>query len=623
MSKNKSDLRDKISKAQAAYHNGEAIISDDEYDALIYELSLIDPNDDVLLNVGSEPTSKEWTKLKHPQPLGSLNKVNLPSEMSAWINKNLKNKPVVVMDKLDGLSIGCHYVNDELVSACLRGNGLVGENILKNALKMQGCEQWIENFTGVLRGEIVLTKSNHKKHFSDYSNPRNAASGICRRSDGVGCEHLSIIFYQTLGSNYEFKTEVDQLNFLHDNELMIPNYKLCHTNEEVNLLWQEYQDTTRESLDYEIDGLVVACNDLDYQQSLGETNLRSKGKMAFKFANQYVSTTVTDIKWVTGNSGRVTPVCWFKPVNLLGSMVEKASLYNVAYINRLGIDIGADVLICKANEIIPRVESVIKSTNTIALPPEHCSECNSLLVQSGEYLLCTNTATCPAQTSGRIKIWISDLNIMEWGDALIDRLVESGKVNTVADLYRLSIDDLMSIDRMGDKSAKKCHKLLWDKTTIPLDIFLGALGIPLIGSSTIRQIVGAGCDTVDKFLNEDAEFFKTVSGVGPSRAESLYNGLQSNRQLINEILTLGVKMAETNKDGKLNGKKFCFTGAMENKRKDLEQMVVDNGGEVKSVGAGLTYLVTNDNDSTTTKMMKAIKLGIKIITEKDFLKMVQ
>lgn len=619
MSNNRiKELENKINQSQIAYYNGSSIIDDDEYDALIYELSVLDPKNKLLAIIGAEPTN-EWKKEKHLFPLGSLNKVNMPSDMSEWISHNLLDKRVLVAEKLDGLSIGCQYDNGKLTKSILRGGGLEGEDILINVLKMYGCVKNIPGFTGVLRGEIVLTKTNHKNYFETYANPRNAASGLCRRLDGEGCEHLTLMFYQVLGK--EFDTEKDQFGWLEKSGCIVPNYKVCSSNE-VNELWKQYQDTKRDLLDYEIDGLVVSCDDIAFQQSMGETNLKPKGKLAFKFANQFIKTTVKEITWAPGNSGRITPICWVEPVSLLGSTISKASIYNVAYIEKLGIDVGAEVLICKAGEIIPRIEKVVKSTGTITQIITNCPECNSILKMDGENLMCPNTQFCRAQIIGRIANYIKELNLLEWGSSLIEKLVDSGKVVTVADLYKLTVADLANLDRMGERSAQKAYDILWANTEIPLDILLGALSIQMIGGTTIRAIMDAGYYTIDKIVALTAADFEKVSGVGPTKAKFLADGLKSNKQVIAELLSNGIKIKEKVM-GKLSGKSFCFTGTMINKRAVLEQMVVDEGGAVKSAGKSLHYLVIADPSSQTTKAQKARAFGTSLISEEDFLNMVK
>lgn len=615
------NLSQKIKDAQIAYYNGSSIIDDDEYDALVYELQSLDPKNCVLLQIGASPTT-EWKKEKHLYPLGSLEKVNTPTEMTNWINSNLYNQQTIVIEKLDGLSLGCQYEDGKLIKCILRGNGHEGEDILSNVVKMDGVIHSITNFNGVIRGEIILKKSNHINHFSDYSNPRNAASGLCRNLKGTRCEYLTLMAYDVM-SDEEFKTEADKLAFLINSGFKVPNYSVCDKAEDINDIWKIYQDTVRDSLDYEIDGLVVYCNDLAFQESLGVTNLKPKGKMAFKFANQFAPTTVTKITWVTGDSGRITPIGWFEKINLLGSDIEKASLYNVAYINNIGVDVGAKVLVCKANEIIPRIEKVTQSTGSVALVPHCCDSCATEIEIVGEYLICPNSLNCQAQVIGRLKNWIKELNILEWGEALLDRLVTSGKVTTIADLYKLSVKDLATLDRMGEKSAKKCHDILWADTTLPLDIFLGALSIPMIGGSTIRAIMSTGNDTLDKIMSMSVSDLEKVPGLGPNKAKSLYDGLVQNKKLIKELLGLGIKIKEKVM-GSLSGKSFVFTGALSQKRPILEKMVTDAGGVVKSgVSKDLMFLVSGDADSNSSKSVKAKSLGIKVIGEEEFMKMLK
>jgi len=318
----------------------------------------------------------------------------------------------------------------------------------------------------------------------------------------------------------------------------------------------------------------------------------------------------------------LTPVAVVDPVSLVGATVTRASIYNISYIEDLGLDIGATVLVARANDVIPRIEELVKGTGKVAEPPTNCPSCGGTLVMVGENLNCTNTEKCPAQVVGRIKNWVSDLNILEWGDTLIEKLVEAGKVSNVADLYTLTVDDLASIDRMGKKSAKKCFDSLWANNIVSLDVFIGALSIPMIGSSTIRQIMNVGCDTLEKFGQLGATEFEMVPGVGPSKAASLANGLVQNQKLILDLLDNGVKL-KAKVIGKMSGSSVCFTGAMKNKRPVLEKMAADAGADVKSsVGKGLTYLVIADPNSTSSKAVAARKMGTVLISEEEFLDMV-
>lgn len=255
--------------------------------------------------------------------------------------------------------------------------------------------------------------------------------------------------------------------------------------------------------------------------------------------------------------------------------------------------------------------------------PLNCPSCNYTTTFSGEYLICPNTADCPAQVVGRVKNWIKDLNLLEWGDTLVERLVDSGKVRDISDLYLLTEEDLASIDRMGEKSAKKCFDILWKDSEVTLDVFLGALSIPMIGSTTIKTIMNAGCDTLEKFGILKASNFEEVPGVGPTKAKSLADGLVANQALILRLLQNGLKIKEKI-EGALTGKSVCFTGTMKNKRPVLEKMVAEAGGDVKSsVGKGLTYLVIADTSSTSSKAVNARKFGTTLISEEEFLDLVK
>lgn len=621
-------LENVISKASEAYYNGSSIISDDEFDTFIYELSLLDPQNKILTKIGAEPVN-EWKKEKHLTSLGSLNKANSPDEISKWINDTLHNQKVILIEKLDGLSIGCQYKDGKLIKACLRGNGLEGEDIYQNVIKMQGIIEKIPEFTGTIRGEIVLTKTDHRKYFPDYANPRNAASGLCRRLDGQGCEHLTLMFYQVISNNI-FTSEQEMLEFLKKNGCIVPNYKSCTTTDQVIDIWKDYQSSIRNSLNYEIDGIVVVCDNVKFQQTLNETNLRPKYKIAFKFANQFSKTTVTDIKWVCGNSGRVTPVCWFEPVNLLGSNIQKASAYNIAYITKLGLGVGAEVLVCKAGEIIPRVEKVIKPALKVATIPTNCPTCETKLIIEGEYLLCPNIDKCYSQIVGTIKNWINTLNVLEWGTSLLERLVQNGLVTDPSDLYHLSVDDLATIERMGQRSAQKCYDTLWATNQIDLATFIGALNIPLIGVTMVQLLVDGGIDTLAKLRQASVDDFLAIKGLGATKATSLHAGLLSKSKLIDKLLAAGVKLMKKSannksepKSKKLEGMTICITGSTEVKRDDLIKIIKENGGEFKSsVSKDTSHLMLADPSKVSTKTKNASKLGIKIISEADFFEMI-
>jgi len=624
------ELTNKIIKARNDYYNGQPIFSDKIYDAWVDELKTLDPTNKAVTAVGAPITLTEWKKAKHQIPMGSLDKVNLPDELTKWVDDTAPGEKLWVVEKLDGLSIELIYEYGSLVQAITRGDGIIGEDITANVINMGGvfrelydfCDNLPDPFTGSLRGEIIMTKTNHKAHFADKANPRNAASGVSKRLDGIGSEYLDILFYQVLG-DIDFDTEHDQWLWLKAHNLKTPNIWLFNDAKYVGDFWRKYQDTERDKLDYDIDGLVVRINDLTIQTALGDKDLRPKGAIAFKFDNESRESVIRNIVWQVGNSGRLTPVATVDPVMLVGASVSRASLYNLAYVQELGLDIGATVLVSRANDVIPRVEELIKGTGTVLQAPTNCPECGGLVEMVGENLNCTNTVNCPAQVVGRIKNWIKELNLLEWGDTLVERLVKSGKVKKVPDLYKLTINDLASIDRMGEKSAKKCHEILWQDAEVPLEVFLGGLSIPSIGQSTIKLIMKEGCNTLEKFGQLGSAQFEQVPGVGPVKAKFLVDGLKHNQQLILELLDNGVKIKNI-VTGNLSGKSFAITGTLSIKRAEIEKMIVDNGGEIKnSVGKGLGYLIIADPQSTSSKAQAARKLGTVLINEQQFLDMIR
>lgn len=617
------ELENKIFAARTDYYNHQPTVSDKVYDAWVDELRTLDPTNKAVTAIGAPVVPSEWQKAKHQIPMGSLDKVNLPAELTKWAQDMAPKEDLFVTEKLDGLSIEVIYENGSLVQAITRGDGETGEDITVNVVKMGGVYSHLKHkFTGSLRGEIIMFKSTHKQFFADKANPRNAASGTSKRLDGIGVDKLNIIFYQVLG-DVDFKTEEAQFKWLLNQDLDTPNFWVFKNSADVNDHWRDYQDKERDKLDYDIDGLVIRLNNMEKQIALGEKDLRPKGAIAFKFDNEARESVLRDIVWQVGNSGRLTPVATVDPVQLVGATVTRASLYNYSYIEELSLDIGATVLVARANDVIPRIEETIKKTGTVAKPPKHCPECNGVTQFDGENLVCTNTKHCRAQIIGRIKNWIKELNLLEWGDTLVEKLVDAKKVKDVSDLYLLEVDDIANLDRLGEKTAKKCLEILWANKEIGLEVFLGALSIPMIGQSTIKAIMNAGCDNLTKFGQLGADQFEQVPGVGPTKAKFLADGLKHNQKLILALLDNGVKIKEKIV-GNLTNKSICFTGAMKNKRPILEKMAADAGADVKSsVGKGLTYLVIADPSSTSSKAQAARKLGTTLISEEDFLDLVK
>lgn len=618
-------LHMQILKAKVDYYGEGTSVSDQVFDAWVDELRELDPNNSLLKTIGAPVSATtEWKKATHSIPMGSLDKVNTPEELTKWARIVPRNSKIFVAEKLDGISIEIIYESGKFVQAITRGDGLIGEDISKNVKRMSGVLLTLPSrFNGSLRGEIIMTKTNHARYFPEKANPRNAASGTAKRLDGVNVDKLDVIFYKAIG-NFDFDTMQNEFEWLNKNNLRTPNYWVFSSVKEVNELWRKYQDVDRAKLNYEIDGLVVSVDDMEAHSELGDKDMRPVGSIAFKFDNEAKESTIKDIIWQVGNSGRVTPVAVIDPVTLVGAKVTRASLYNPAYINELKLDIGARVLVVRANDVIPRIEELIKGTGKVAKPPSSCPSCSRPLKMSGENLLCTNYE-CPEQVIGRIKNWIKELNILEWGETTIAKLVQSRKVKSIADLYDLSVGDIMQIDRMGQKSAEKLHELLWNNIEIPLHVFIGALSIPMIGSDIVKTVMNAGYDTLEKLRDVSTTNLESIPGIGAIRAKSLTDGIDNNEDLIEAILANGVRIKKK-VVGSLTGKSVCFTSAeipMKHKRAQLEQWAIEAGADVKSsVGKTLSYLVITDPKSTSSKAVAARKFGVKMITEDEFLRMV-
>jgi DNA ligase (NAD+) len=379
---------------------------------------------------------------------------------------------------------------------------------------------------------------------------------------------------------------------------------------------------TRDNLSYQIDGLVLRINDIDFQATLNDGNLRPKFAIAYKFENIAKPTIVRDVVWQCGNSGRITPVAIFDPIELLGSTVERASVHNVSCIERTGISIGAEVLVCKNNEIIPQIQQVIKQGTKPVITPQHCPECKQSLIMDGEYLICSNIEFCPAQKSGRLRNWIKANNILSWGVVVLDNLVESCKVNDIADLYDLSVDDLLSLERIGEKSAKKLYDILHSSKEMKLENFIDGLTIQGIGSTVVGNVMDAGYDTLDKMMEAKLHHFENIPGIGSIKGKALYEGLQKNKVLIDRLLKAGIIIKQRTQ-GKFKGMSFCFTGDMQHSREELIQFVIDNGGIVKnSAVKTLTYLIYSDTSTTKYKAAKNNK-NCTLLTEKEFLELIE
>ena len=632
------DLVEQLQQARDAYYNDDPVMSDAEYDALEDELRELDSKNLFFKQVGSKAEkSTKWKRVQHSAPMGSLMKVQTQEEFDKWaadIEAKLSkaeqagdidkvSRDVVFSDKLDGISLSLHYENGKFKQGLTRGDGIIGEDISRNVRLMKGFVEEVRDLTGHIRAEIVLKKSDHKKHVPEYKNPRNAASGIAKReSDPKPCQYLTIICYQMLSDQHDIKTKSVEFKLLKALGFITPRWKKVKPSD-VAAIYTDYVDKTRDELDYEIDGGVIEHDDLRAMEHLGDHDGRPKGARAFKFPHAQQPTRLREIVWQVGNSGRVTPVAYFDTVELAGASVSQASLHNLGNIGRLAdacpqklLGMSDMILVSRRNDVIPYVEKVLKpSKNSRFGAPKKCPSCDTPLKMKGEYLMCDNGVRCGAQQSGSIKRWVQKLDIKDWGETLIETLCENGMVTTIADLYGLDENALaavtMSGKKVGQSTAKRVLKNLHAKKELRIADFVGSLGIELWGRSMVKMIVDAGIDTLEKMEDAAVRDIGRVPKVGETKAVAFVDGFGRRKKIIDDLLAAGVKVRAPIVGGKLSGVSFCFTGIRD---PSFSAQIEDAGGAIKgSVGKGLTYLVAKDPKSTSGKAKKARAQGTKVI----------
>lgn len=619
-----AELAEKIREHRALYYGPGPTISDAAFDALEDELRALAPKHPVLGEVGAPVAVTEWAKARHEMPMGSLNKAVSIEELRAWATRSAEllaadgrdDATLSIAEKLDGISLEVIYDQGRLVDAITRGDGLIGESIAANVRRMKGVPRAIPHAGRIsVRGEIILCLSDMREHFPDMVSPRNGAAGTAKRFDGEGSEHLTVLFYDVAdhleaATKTEIYAELIRLGF------RTPNYARG-TIEDAITLYGEYERERRASLDYEIDGLVIEFDALAAFEALGELNHRPRGAIAFKFPSPAKKSRVVAITWDTGSSGRITPVAIVEPVELASAMVQRASLHNAARVRALGIGVGDDVLVSRRNDVIPYVEEVITHHSDPTPIPTRCAVCGEPIVVVGEYLYCRNLE-CTALVEGRLHKWIDAIGALEWGDKLVEQVVAAKLAREPVDLYKLKPADLKTLERMGDKGAKKALDELHSRLPLTLPVFLKALGIEALGISSARLLVGAGLDTIEKVLAADEAFIAAIPGLGPIKAAATVAGLASRREEIGRLLAAGIVPMTEAARGPLAGKTFCFTGASSRPRAELTRLVESNGGRALSgVTKDLDYLVIADPASTSSKAVKARKLGTVLITEAD------
>ena len=641
-----------VRRHRELYYNRKAAISDSEFDALVDELERLSPASPVLAEVGAPVKSSAAqasgvesaaglpTK-RHKIPMGSLEKIT-EDRLDAWAEKC--GPRFLVQEKLDGISMEFEYEQGRLVDAITRGDGFVGEVVTPNARSFQNVRDTLaEPFTGSVRGEVICRRSVFLDHFAGlgFANPRNTVSGTARKKHGdlSLSRHFEVHFYDVVAEGVPFETEKEKMLFLRDRlGLVLAESWFDEEIEGVRRLYRDYvgdeRGGRRVGLDYEIDGLVVRADSLERQRKLGEVGNRPRFAMAYKFPSEEAETVLRAVEWSLGAGGRITPVARLEPVAVAGVTVSNATLHNLDYVRDLGARPGDRVLVARAGDVIPQVVRVVESRGgPEVVAPEACPVCGEAVQAEGKYFRCPN-GQCSGKALGDVLTWVRELEIDALGETWISILVEKGLVADPADLYRLRVEDLVPLDRMGEILATKMVRNIAEARSPSLDQFVAALNIPEFSRQRAAMLIDAGHTTLSALLSLTPEAIVKVKGFKETLAKKIHQGIQARRERIARLRAAGVapRAAEPRKaSGPFSGKSFCFTGAVAAvnpatgktwKRKELQALVDGLGGRnLDAVSAGLDYLVMADPESTSTKAQKARALGTQVLGEAAFLRM--
>lgn len=651
------ELRELLNRANAAYYQeAEPIMSDREYDKDMDELIKLEEKFDLhapdspSVRIGGTVT-KEFPTVEHPVRLMSLSNTYSREELDDFDRRvqNIlghQNYEYVAELKFDGMALRLRYENGLLVLGATRGDGRQGDDITPNVKTIRDIPLKLDgDVTDVVeaRGEAYM----ERKAFADlnkqredqgeqvYANPRNFTAGTLKLQDSrtVASRPVRFFAYDLLIDGQNHETQFEKLDKLSGMGFKVcEHYRKCSDINEVHEFIEEAGEL-RKNLPYDTDGVVIKVNQDEYRDILGSTSKAPRWAIAYKFEAEQAETTINDITLQVGRLGTITPVAELEPVFLAGTTVKRASLHNEDEIHRKDIRIGDRVLIEKAGEIIPQVVSVVnpdkKGRSKPFEMPEVCPACHEKLVRLEEEVAwrCVNPS-CPPQVRIRIEHFASRdaMDIDGLGSAIVDQLVSNELVHNYADLYELEIDQLTPLERMGEKSANNLVNAISDSKHKPFDRVLYALGIRFVGSTVARDLARA-FGSIGAILDAGEEDLTAIDSIGPRIANSVVNhfGEKKNRELIERLRSYGLQMEleeEIKKGDALEGLKFVLTGSLPGlTRKEATDLIEKYGGKTtSSVSKNTDYVLAGSDPGS--KLDKAKKLGVKVISEEDFLKMI-
>lgn len=652
-------LRDELNQHNYNYYVlDNTTISDFEFDIKLKELQKLEEEHPEFFDANS-PTqrvggaiTKNFETVTHKNRMYSLDNSYSKEDLQDWEKRIQKILGTTETEytcelKFDGASINLTYENGKFIKAVTRGDGFQGDDVSNNVKTIRSIplnikEDFVQEFE--MRGEIILpldgfNKMNEERVANgeeEYRNPRNTASGSLKLQDSaeVAKRPLDCLLYQVVTSERKYKTHFESLESARKVGFKVPKtIKLAKSIEEV-FEFVNHWDAKRHDLPYETDGIVIKVNNLQQQEELGYTSKAPRWAIAYKFAAEQVSTVLNEITYQVGRTGAITPVANLQPVQLAGTTVKRASLHNADQIEKLDIRENDTVYVEKGGEIIPKIIGVDftkRPLNSIpTLYATHCPECNTELVRTeGDAKhYCPNEFGCAPQITGRIQHFISRkaMDIEGLGGETVDLLRKEGLIENYADLYDLTVEQVIPLERMAEKSAQNMINGIEKSKEIPFEKVLFALGIRFVGE-TVAKKLAKHFKSIDNLMVADFETLVAVDEIGDRIAQSIidFSNNLGNIQLINRLKSNGLQLEVSqenlaNQTNKLEGQIFVVSGVFHQmNRNELKKAIEDNGGKVSSsISKKTNFIVAGDNMGPS-KLSKAESLGIPIISEQDFI----
>ena len=658
-------LRAEINQHNDNYYiHNNPTISDKRFDELLKELQTLEDKHPEFYDafsptqrVGSDIT-KGFQQVVHERPMLSLGNSYSIEEVEDFLRRaqnglNGEHCQIVGEMKFDGTSISLTYENGRLVRAVTRGDGTRGDDVTNNIITIKSIPLQLQGndypASFEVRGEVLLPwenfeKLNKEREFNEeplFANPRNAAAGTLKlqKSSEVARRGLDAYFYFLLGDNLPFDNHYDNMM-----EVKKWGFKVAGQMTILNSIddvhrFIMYWDKERKKLPVATDGLVFKINNLRQQEQLGFTAKSPRWAIAYKFAPERECTKLRYVSFEVGRTGVITPVANLDPVLLSGTIVKRASLHNADIIKSLDIHDGDMLYVEKGGEIIPKIVAVDEKSRRKNAQPiqfvEKCPACGTPLqrVDGEAAWICPNKYHCPPQIVGRIQHYVGRhmMNIDGVGEEMTLQLYESGLVENIADLYDLREEDLLMLERLGKKTADRILKGIKQSLTVPFERVIFALSIPNVGETTAK-IIAKSCGSIDELMSMPSTKLAEINEIGPVIADSIveYFADPLNREIINRLKDAGIQMSLTKGasddviSDKLNGKRIVISGVFaKHSREEYKQLIEQNGGKnVGSISGNTDYVLAGENMGPA-KLEKANKLGIEIIDEDTFLKMIE